>query len=357
MTMRSTEYSLDERVAVALKTQLLRLQTKRSNLLIRRDMCTDSKVTRCYFWASVHSQVLDTDAVAEIREVIAPRKVRVRPGNVEFQVNSDRVNAKLGAALASLKLVEYVYCCVLAFSSKTTSLSDIKAATEGVPWVEFSQAIQVRKLFTAAQSVNGTSKPPPKDHLLKFRVVSKRGGQHEFTSRDLKREVANSVAESPLNNLQGCFKDYDFDLMAYLHNGRFWLGLLINNNPLYSSQGSSQCNPYAAQKTQKKAIAKDADELTGWVKAKGVPRTVLDVVIPLHDMPYPTQLQRKEQEMAQVLLRMCRETKRSWLQCKQQKKLMRRRKPGDGTPSPWWLINAKGADDIPFPVSPIRYAM
>ena len=226
---------------------------------------------RCRFWASTHSGVIDRHAVEEIRAVIAPSKLKLDPGNVIFEVEYDRLDIALALALASLNLVEYIYFSLISYSSESSMLSmpEITSSVKALPAAIFDRAIKFWMLFGEATNNSAVSKT---EAIIKFRVVSRRGGaKHPFTSRHLKRLVANCISDSQ-ETLEACFEDYQFDLLARVHSQDFSLGLQLNIQPLFSAQPGHALPPVNGHSTRcrryRLILAYSGKFFSGWQKQR-----------------------------------------------------------------------------------------
>ena len=227
------------------------------------------------FWASVPSAVVCRHAAAEISARLAPVSLCTQLNAVAFTVEAARLDAALAAALGSLTLVEYIYVSLAACSAPDAALvigmADICAAVEAVPWAVLDSAVSFWSVFARrplASAVEAARAPAAASAPFTFRVVSKRGGgTHTFSSRDLKREVANVLAAAHPDKMVGCFKDHAFDLTARVHGSDFFLGLLLNfGAPLFSSLQHSSLPVDTPMLRYRLRLAYNGSGFHGWQK-------------------------------------------------------------------------------------------
>ena len=271
------------------------------------------------------------DALADVASLPLSRAPKSLQGQILLAVSAATAEApdKLAALLLKLTTVDFIH--VMLASCPIGGLPEIRAAAAGVNSDEFTRAI---KLWRAIRRIEACDTAHPEEQsALVFRAVGKRGGRgHDFTSDDAKRAAKAGLTEA--TGLLGSTSTWDFEILAQVHNNRFWLGLRLNRKPLAPQQPAKpltvEATPPAAavdivdatdSPRQAKAAppttdtaAADASSsepplLSGFLaarmKALGLdgPRDARDAVAPLWEVPIEEQLARKHKEMSELAIR------------------------------------------------------
>eukprot|EP00729_Bicosta_minor_P019710 gene19710-28863_t len=288
--------------------------------------------------------------------------------------------------IASCANVHYVYMTLLDAQLKPTpdgsdadpstfqvNLADVRAAVAAIPHETITSALEWRASFMPHEG----GEPVKEAHGLKFKCVGARGGNgHSFTSDELKREVASTLATA--HGMHASIVSPDCTVRAHIHYRRLLLGLRLNNVKLSTAAdggfaGSTGGIPFASAASGADGIGEhDATSTAGaagagagaGAEASGteerVPSgldllldsdeanttaatTALEAIAPWASVPYEEQCRRKHKACFKATVKFVRSCKQLWTKKNRTAYFVEsKRRRAEGLPKPEPVLDTEG---------------